>query len=880
MKKALTILLAVAMMFCFSATAFAADFTDTANVSKTAQDAINKVAALGIVEGYEDGSFKPAANITRAEFAKMADIAAGLEKSARDLEGAASSYKDVKTGVWYTGWVNLASAQGYVKGYENGTFGPNNNITYAEVCTVLMRLLGYNDNLTGPWPINYINKATQLDILDDVEGFSANVPATRANVAIMLAETLDQDMVVWDKDTDDWIDSKKTGKETLLENAFDGKTGQYTVEAINVKDQGKGKYELTLEPCTKDEPKVSTLKCDMATSVVGVEPAALVDRQVTIVLDIDEKEAKYIQADDEIIEVGKAEAGKDAENQIKLDGSTYNKAGSLTINAAKHYFDTTKKNNADGNEVGYALINDDDEIVKLGTDVEVGVELFGKYYLVTAVDTEDDAVITLNDEEDIDAEAEDIIIVKNGKRVDTKDVKAGDVLVDYTGDDTDVTDVAFFGLISNPGIEGEVKEYEGTVGNYTNVTVGDADYVLNANTAYFDGEYEAASDSNFKDLSDNKDKVVVYKGADNAVAFVIDDNDGTTSTNYGVLLDVKGTSGRNGFEVDAIKVFTKDGEAKEIDVKDKDEVKDKIFNADDSTGIADGAAIAYKLDKNGEVKDIIDINADTEANVKAFIGDDAAHVVKAPVTTATESAADADKEYSFPVSNNKYVKVDGANRSFKSGAVIINLKDDFEGELMKAEDVLGDDDVTASALDDETPVVNYLTVILNKDNRIEFMAGTNLGGGKTVDYAIVDRVRGTGDDQTITFEGDSKVYDLDDNQAAAVAGALVSYKLVGNTVKDVEAVTIESAARGVDVTDIDGALYTVNGTGYELAKDVVVIVNDGGDLTIGKTGDIRKTKDNGTYTISYVVNDDPEDDDVPELKLVVVNKTADNIFGN
>ena len=150
MKKALTVLLAVAMMFCFSATAFAAQFNDVDNNSKVAKDAINKVAALGIVDGYDDGGFHPGDTITRAEFAKMADIASGLKDSAKQMEGVNSEFTDVKTGVWYTGWVNLASAQGYVKGYENGTFGPNNTITYAEVVTVLMRLLGYSDNLTGP----------------------------------------------------------------------------------------------------------------------------------------------------------------------------------------------------------------------------------------------------------------------------------------------------------------------------------------------------------------------------------------------------------------------------------------------------------------------------------------------------------------------------------------------------------------------------------------------------------------------------------------------------------------------------------------------------------------------------------------------------------
>ncbi|MGI5824764.1 MAG: S-layer homology domain-containing protein, partial [Bacillota bacterium] len=268
MKKALTILLAVAMMFCFSATAFAADFNDTDKSSDVAKDAINKVAALGIVEGYEDGGFHPTATITRAEFAKMADIAAGLKDAAEDLQGADSQFKDVKANVWYTGWINLASAQGYVKGYENGTYGPNNTITYAEVTTVLMRLLGYNDNLTGPWPINYINQATKLDVLDDVENFSANVAATRSDVAIMLAETLDQNMVKWVSDDNEFVEKEKNDETyTLLQDSFDGATVQGYVTGVNVIDAEAYEYQVSIESDDYD--------CDIDTAVAGVDPYML-----------------------------------------------------------------------------------------------------------------------------------------------------------------------------------------------------------------------------------------------------------------------------------------------------------------------------------------------------------------------------------------------------------------------------------------------------------------------------------------------------------------------------------------------------------------------------------------------------------------------------
>ena len=149
MKKVLVVLLAVAMLFCFTATAMA--YTDSADMDATTANAVNKVSGLGVMGGYPDGSFQANGTITRAEFAKMAVAAAGLADAAALMEDQTSSYTDVKAGAWYTGWINLASAKGYLKGYPDGSFKPNAPITQQEVITVYLRLLGYDESkLVGP----------------------------------------------------------------------------------------------------------------------------------------------------------------------------------------------------------------------------------------------------------------------------------------------------------------------------------------------------------------------------------------------------------------------------------------------------------------------------------------------------------------------------------------------------------------------------------------------------------------------------------------------------------------------------------------------------------------------------------------------------------
>ena len=169
MKKFLVVLLSAMMVFAFATTAFAAgQYSDVADLSKETQDAISKLSALEIIGGYPDGTFKPSATITRAEFAKMACVASGMQESADILVNTASQFSDVKAGEWYTGYINLAVSQGFVKGYPDGTFKPNNTITNAEVITVILRILGYNDNLPGPWPVDYVAKAGALEITSGV----------------------------------------------------------------------------------------------------------------------------------------------------------------------------------------------------------------------------------------------------------------------------------------------------------------------------------------------------------------------------------------------------------------------------------------------------------------------------------------------------------------------------------------------------------------------------------------------------------------------------------------------------------------------------------------------------------------------------------------
>lgn len=128
-------------------TMFARLLTEQIEADKTYSSTFNDVAKncwaanyigymqqFGIVTGYEDGSFRPDAPVTRAEFAA---IASRFEK----LTQGSKIFTDVPDTHWAVRYINFAATRGWVTGYEDGSFKPEHSITRAEVAAVTCRLL-------------------------------------------------------------------------------------------------------------------------------------------------------------------------------------------------------------------------------------------------------------------------------------------------------------------------------------------------------------------------------------------------------------------------------------------------------------------------------------------------------------------------------------------------------------------------------------------------------------------------------------------------------------------------------------------------------------------------------------------------------------------
>ena len=112
------------------------NFSDV-SADKWYNNAVSTLCHMGVLGGYSDGTFRPNAPITRAEFAKIAVSFAQTNGSA-----VYSYFTDVKTTDWFAPYVTAAKDSSLIEGYSDGSFKPENRITRAEACTIVNRVLG------------------------------------------------------------------------------------------------------------------------------------------------------------------------------------------------------------------------------------------------------------------------------------------------------------------------------------------------------------------------------------------------------------------------------------------------------------------------------------------------------------------------------------------------------------------------------------------------------------------------------------------------------------------------------------------------------------------------------------------------------------------
>lgn len=171
-------------------------FTDISD-SRVSQTAA-VLDALGIMQGVGGGSFAPGKALTRAQFCKLAVTAMGVT----DVSPYASYtiFPDVKHSHWAAPYINAAvrhpelKEKAIIRGYADGSFGPDKIVSYGEVCTMLLRMLGYKEEDVGPfWPADYIAQAQAIGLTDGVTIADARAAVKRGDAAVLLLNALNTD---------------------------------------------------------------------------------------------------------------------------------------------------------------------------------------------------------------------------------------------------------------------------------------------------------------------------------------------------------------------------------------------------------------------------------------------------------------------------------------------------------------------------------------------------------------------------------------------------------------------------------------------------------------------------------------------------------------
>lgn len=232
---------------------------------------------MGVVSGSGGNNFSPSAQLTRAEFCVMAVKAMGRDDEV-PIHTTRTIFSDVTARHWARGYINLISsipvgdnaekAGGrLISSSGTGLFRPDDQITYAEAVTILMRILGYGDSKVGAvWPAGYLNMASSLGLTKGLTGISSGASVTRAQAAQLFVNML----------------STKTSGGEKYYNTLGTPTENVILLALNV---------------TGDDSAPGAIRTSKGTyhpAVDGVSPTALLGRRGVLVLNDHQEISAFI----------------------------------------------------------------------------------------------------------------------------------------------------------------------------------------------------------------------------------------------------------------------------------------------------------------------------------------------------------------------------------------------------------------------------------------------------------------------------------------------------------------------------------------------------------------------------------------------------------
>ena len=200
MKKFLSLVLALIMtMSLVTISAGATEYRDLTDKDEIQyEEAVAVLNRIGVITGYEDGSFRPETELTRGAAAKIIVSLMIGPDAASALPNNASPYPDVPAGHTFAGVIGYCKTAGYISGYGDGTFKPANPLTGYAFAKMLLGAIGYKSNIEGfvdtGWTMNVARIGNVAGLFDRIS-FDGAKAVTRDEACQLALNTLKATMV-------------------------------------------------------------------------------------------------------------------------------------------------------------------------------------------------------------------------------------------------------------------------------------------------------------------------------------------------------------------------------------------------------------------------------------------------------------------------------------------------------------------------------------------------------------------------------------------------------------------------------------------------------------------------------------------------------------
>ncbi len=264
-NKLVSLLLALGLLFTILVPAATA--ADTLTFSDVSSDnpyyeAITNLTAEGIINGFEDGTFKPDEPVTRAQYTKIMCYAQNVG-DIKYSEADRVKFPDVDPNHWAIDNITTARNSGIINGYDDGTFKPENSVLYEQAVKMAVCALGYTETQAKReagskevYPYGYLNLAVKAKLLNKISGAKMGEPLTRDRVAQLIDNMLNAE--TFDSETGTTGGSMKD--ETSTRTTIEGR-----ISAI----YGASIYHDETSPCNKKQIELERM--NGTRELIGIE---------------------------------------------------------------------------------------------------------------------------------------------------------------------------------------------------------------------------------------------------------------------------------------------------------------------------------------------------------------------------------------------------------------------------------------------------------------------------------------------------------------------------------------------------------------------------------------------------------------------------------